>query len=57
VRLAYQSTLENMRAWMYSALGITEQRFRSGDACRVQWTNHTDRGVPKGGTTKAPRGR
>ena len=57
MRLAYQSTLENMRAWMYSALGITEQRFRSGDACCVQWTNHTNRGVPKGGTTKAPRGR
>jgi hypothetical protein len=26
-----------MRARMYSALGITEQGFNSGDACRVPW--------------------
>ena len=29
--------LEDMRARMYSALGITEQGFASGDACRVPW--------------------
>ena len=33
----YQSRQENMRARMYSALGITEQGFNSGDACRVPW--------------------
>jgi hypothetical protein len=26
-----------MRARMYSALGITEQGFNSGDACRIPW--------------------
>jgi hypothetical protein len=29
--------VENMRARMYSALGITEQGFSSGDACRIPW--------------------
>jgi AhpD family alkylhydroperoxidase len=33
--LTYQIGLENMRARMNSALGITEQGFNSGDACRV----------------------
>jgi len=35
--LTYQIGVENMRARMYSALGITEQGFSSGDACRVPW--------------------
>ncbi len=55
MRLAYKSTLENMSARMYSAVGITEQRFSSGDACRVQWANRTNGGEPKGGTTKTLR--
>ncbi|CAJ1502262.1 carboxymuconolactone decarboxylase family protein [[Mycobacterium] kokjensenii] len=37
VELTYQIGIENMRARMYSALGITEQGFSSGDACRVPW--------------------
>ena len=37
VELSYQIGVENMRARMYSALGITEQGFNSGDACRVPW--------------------
>jgi AhpD family alkylhydroperoxidase len=35
VELTYQIALENMRARMNSALGIAEQGFSSGDACRV----------------------
>jgi hypothetical protein len=37
LELTYQVGVENMRARMYSALGITEQGFNSGDACRVPW--------------------
>ena len=37
VELTYQIALENMRGRMYSALGLTEQGFNSGDACRVPW--------------------
>jgi AhpD family alkylhydroperoxidase len=37
IELTYQIGLENMRARMNSALGITEQGFNSGDACRVPW--------------------
>jgi AhpD family alkylhydroperoxidase len=37
VELTYQIGVENMRARMNSALGITEQGFNSGDACRVPW--------------------
>jgi len=37
IELSYQIGVENMRARMYSALGITEQGFNSGDACRVPW--------------------
>jgi len=37
VELTYQIGVENMRARMYSAWGITEQGFNSGDACRVPW--------------------
>lgn len=39
IELTYQIGVENMRARMYSALGITEQGFSSGDACRVPWLN------------------
>lgn len=39
VELTYQIGVENMRSRMYSALGITEQGFSSGDACRVPWAN------------------
>ncbi len=35
--LTYQIGLENMRARMNAALGITEQGFNSGDACRIPW--------------------
>jgi AhpD family alkylhydroperoxidase len=35
VELTYQIGLENMRARVNSALGIAEQGFSSGDACRV----------------------
>ena len=37
IELTYQIGVENMRARMYSALGITDQGFNSGDACRVPW--------------------
>jgi AhpD family alkylhydroperoxidase len=37
IELTYQIGLENMRARMNAALGITEQGFNSGDACRVPW--------------------
>jgi AhpD family alkylhydroperoxidase len=37
IELSYQIGLENMRARMNSALGITEQGFNSGDSCRVPW--------------------
>lgn len=36
VELTYQIALENMRARMYSALGVQDQGF-STDACRVPW--------------------
>lgn len=39
IELTYQISLENMRARMNSALGITEQGFNSGTACRVPWTS------------------
>jgi len=37
VELTYQVGVENMRARMNAALGMTEQGFSSGDACRVPW--------------------
>lgn len=37
IELTYQIGLENMRARMYAALGIVDQGFSSGDACRVPW--------------------
>jgi AhpD family alkylhydroperoxidase len=41
IELTYQIAQENMRSRMNSALGITEQGFSSGDACRVPWANET----------------
>jgi AhpD family alkylhydroperoxidase len=43
IELTYQIGIENMRARMYSALGITEQGFNSGDACRVPWATEDSR--------------
>ncbi|OBA62777.1 transposase [Mycobacterium sp. 1100029.7] len=37
IELTYQIGVENMRARMNSALGITEQGFNSGDSCRIPW--------------------
>jgi transposase len=42
IELTYQVGVENMRARMNSALGITEQGFNSGDACRVPWADVSD---------------
>ena len=42
IELTYQIGIENMRARMYSALGITEQGFNSGDACRVPWATEDE---------------
>jgi alkylhydroperoxidase family enzyme len=39
IELTYQIGVENMRARMNSALGITEQGFNSGSACRVPWAD------------------
>jgi AhpD family alkylhydroperoxidase len=41
VELTYQVALENLRSRMNLALGITEQGFNSGEACRVPWANQT----------------
>jgi len=46
VELSYQIGIENMRARMYSALGITEQGFGT-DSCRVPWAD--DAAVTKEG--------
>jgi AhpD family alkylhydroperoxidase len=43
IELTYQIGIENMRARMNTALGITEQGFNSGDACRVPWAAEQDR--------------
>jgi AhpD family alkylhydroperoxidase len=48
MELTYQIGVENMRARMYTALGITEQGFSSGDACRVPWPDHEQNAVAKG---------
>src|SRR6202790_1421114 len=37
MELTYQIGVENMRARMNTALGITEQGFSAGDACGVPW--------------------
>lgn len=42
IELTYQIGVENMRARMNTALGITEQGFNSGDACRVPWASSVD---------------
>jgi len=42
IELTYQIGVENMRARMNAALGITEQGFNSGDACRVPWLADRD---------------
>ncbi len=39
IELTYQIGVENMRARMNTALGITEQGFGSGDSCRVPWVS------------------
>jgi alkylhydroperoxidase family enzyme len=39
MELTYQIGVENMRARMNTALGITEQGFNSGDACRIPWAD------------------
>ena len=39
IELTYQIGLENMRARANSALGISEQGFNSGDACRIPWAD------------------
>ena len=39
MELTYQIGVENMRARMNTALGITEQGFSSGEACRVPWAD------------------
>jgi AhpD family alkylhydroperoxidase len=46
IELTYQIGIENMRARMYSALGITEQGFNSGDACRVPWATEDQAANP-----------
>ena len=45
IELTYQIGLENMRARMNTSLGITEQGFNSGDACRVPWATESTRAV------------
>ena len=42
VELTYQIGVENMRARMNSALGITEQGFGSGESCRVPWATEVN---------------
>ena len=42
IELTYQIAVENMRSRMYAALGITEQGFSSGDACRVPWETQAE---------------
>jgi AhpD family alkylhydroperoxidase len=44
--LTYQIGLENMRARVNSALGITEQGFNSGDACRIPWISESTEAAP-----------
>jgi alkylhydroperoxidase family enzyme len=37
LELTYQIGVENMRSRVNTALGVTEQGFNSGDACRIPW--------------------
>jgi hypothetical protein len=46
IELTYQIGLENMRARVNSALGITEQGFSSGDACRIPWADRATAAAP-----------
>jgi alkylhydroperoxidase family enzyme len=46
IELTYQIGVENMRARMYSALGITEQGFNSGAACRIPWAADPELAAP-----------
>jgi AhpD family alkylhydroperoxidase len=39
IELTYQIGVENMRARMNTALGITEQGFNSADSCRIPWAS------------------
>ncbi|CQD07592.1 transposase [Mycobacterium lentiflavum] len=45
IELTYQIGLENMRARMNSALGITEQGFNSGASCRIPWATDDAAGI------------
>lgn len=47
MELTYQIGIENMRARMNTALGITEQGFSSGDACRVPWADAQEQPTEK----------
>lgn len=47
IELTTQIGVENMRARINTALGITEQGFSSGDACRIPWAARSDQ--PAGG--------
>ena len=46
IELSHQIAHENKRARINPALGITEQGFSSGDACRVPWASEDARGEP-----------
>ena len=56
IELTYQIGIENMRARMNSALGITEQGFNSGDSCRIPWAASGDRGRGAADVKRAERG-
>jgi alkylhydroperoxidase family enzyme len=43
--LTYQIGVENMRARVNAALGITEQGFNSGAACRIPWAQEQQQGA------------
>ncbi len=45
--LTYQIGVENMRARSYAALGITEQGFSSGEACRIPWATESSRAAKR----------
>ena len=49
IELTYQIGVENMRARMNSALGITEQGFNSGDSCRIPWASEAASDALPGG--------
>jgi hypothetical protein len=57
IELTYQIGLENMRARVNATLGLTEQGFNSGDACRIPWaSDDRKRGVAgrSGSSPSAP---